>query len=259
MHAADAPSSTGTSTQKTADPKDFKEVKLTKAEKMGSPWEFRMGIPAWASGISGTTGLKGVTGHVDVPFTALLDHLDAIAPLSLDARYGKWGVHVDGQYVKLSEQFHPDRFLLESGTVEMEQAFVNFDLNYRVVDTAPFTVEAFAGGRFNYMSLNGTLESARPRLVSDKNMGGDTDWCDPILGVNAKVQVSKPLSLIFTGDVGGFGVGSHLTYQLLGGVQIQVARNLYSQVAYRLIHTDYSSGGASYNVDMSGPRDGIRR
>ena len=235
------------------DPKDVKDLKVTTPEKPASAFQLRVGIPAWASGISGDVGLKGVSGHVDVPFTSLLDHLDSIAPLSVDATYGKWGFHLDGQYVKLSEKFSPETFLLQSGTIEMEQAFANFNLSYKVVSTGPFSVDAFAGGRFNYMSLQGTLVSAKPKLLPSLDMGGDTSWVDPVLGINARVQVLKPVALIFTGDVGGFGVGSDLTYQALGGTEIQIARHFYTQIGYRYIHTDYSSGGAKYDVDMSGP------
>jgi hypothetical protein len=55
------------------------------------------------------------------------------------------------------------------------------------------------------------------------------------------------------GDVGGFGVNSHITYQFYGGGELQIARHFYMDLGYRYLYTDYASGGFTYNVDMKGP------
>jgi hypothetical protein len=237
-----------------SDPKNLESISAPQSSTASeSPFKFRVGIPAWASGVSGDVGVRGVSGHFDVPFSSLFNHLDAIAPLSMDASYGKWGVHLDGQYVKLSENFSTQGTLFESGTLEMEQAFANFNINYRVVDSAPFTLVALVGARYNYLSLHGTLQSARPRLIENQDESGNVSWADPILGLNAKVQVAKPVALVFTGDVGGFGAASDLTYQLFGGAEVQLTRCFYTRTGYRYIYTDYSQGGSTYKMEMSGP------
>ncbi len=77
---------------------------------------------------------------------------------------------------------------------------------------------------------------------------------DPIIGINASVQIAKPWALVFRGDVGGFGVGSNLNYQLFGATEVQVTRHFHIQTGYRYLYTDYSSGENSYKIDMSGPQ-----
>src|SRR5262249_42563498 len=39
------------------------------------PWEIKIGLPGWLSGISGDTGVKGVVTNIDVSFDQLLRHL----------------------------------------------------------------------------------------------------------------------------------------------------------------------------------------
>ncbi len=253
-----APSSTAgpdspKASAKSQDPKEITPV-LAEPTKSTSPFRFDIGVPAWSSAIVGTTGIKGFSGHINVPFSTLWDHVDTVVPLALDAHYNKWGFHIDGQYVKLSEHFQTDEILFSSGTLTMEQAFANFNLNYQVLDTDRWNVESSIGGRYNYLSLAGTLQTKHPLIVPNKDESGNTSWVDPIIGTNATVHIYKPFSLQMLGDVGGFGVGSHITYQFYGGGKIQIARYFYTELGYRYLYTNYSSAGNTYNVAMKGPQ-----
>ena len=247
------PAKTTANTAVATKPADAKEI-VPPPTKSASPFQFDIGVPVWGSEISGTVGVKGISGHTYVSFGQLWDHLDAVAPLTMDARYQKWGLHVDGQYAKLAEQFDTRDILFNSGTVTMEQAFANFNVNYEVFKNQRTTVRASLGGRYNYMSLGGTLTSRFPNVIKDRQIDGDVQWVDPVIGTTAKVHVYKPFSLLFLGDVGGFGVGSHLTYQFFGGGEVQLTRNLNMNLGYRYLYTNYSEGGNTYKADMSGPQ-----
>jgi hypothetical protein len=204
--------------------------------------------------MSGDIGVRSTVGHIDVPFSSLWKNLDAIAPGSADVQYGKFGFHVDGQYAKLATNLNPKGRLIQSGTVELEQAFANFSVSYRVVDDGTFTVDPYIGGRFTYYRLHGVLESAHPRLFPSIDETGSTDWTDPVIGVSARAHVYKPFSVFFTGDVGGFGVASHLTGQAYGGGEVQITRCFYMDLGYRYIYDNYSSSRAEYKINMYGPQ-----
>jgi len=243
----------GVTQTKANDPKEI-TPELSQTPPAASPFQFDIGIPAWASAINGTVGIKGVSGTVNETFTSLWDHMDWVAPLAADVRYQKWGFHLDGQIVQLSETLNTRDILYLSGTVKMQQAFANFNVNYQVLDTERWKVNTSFGGRYNYLSLSGNLQSRFPALLPNKDETGSTSWVDPILGVDATVHVYKPLSLEMLGDVGGFGVGSHITYQFYGGAKVQMTRNLHMDVGYRYLYTNYSESGNTYNVDMKGPQ-----
>ena len=250
-----APSS-GDSTavkQKVSDPKEITPV-VAEQPKSASPFQFDIGLPTWGSAINGTVGIKGVSGGIHESFSSLWDHLDWVAPLAIDARYQKWGFHVDGQIVQLAETFNTRGVIYLSGTLKMQQAFANFNVNYQVVDNDRWKINTSIGGRYNYLSLSGNLQSRFPAVRPNLDETGSTSWVDPILGVDTTVHIYKPLSFEILEDVGGFGVGSHITYQFYGAANVQLTRRMFMDVGYRYLYTNYSENGNTYNVAMKGPQ-----
>jgi opacity protein-like surface antigen len=78
------------------------------------------------------------------------------------------------------------------------------------------------------------------------------DWWDPYVGVRARYNLSKAFYLTAKADIGGFGVGSDLTWQASGALGCQVTRNLHTEIGYRYLYTDYDHDGFVYEVSQSG-------
>ncbi|MGA8478842.1 MAG: hypothetical protein WB696_12865, partial [Chthoniobacterales bacterium] len=78
------------------------------------------------------------------------------------------------------------------------------------------------------------------------------DWFDPFIGVRGRYNFYKPFYLTAEGDVGGFGIGSEVTCQAYGGIGCQLTRNIFSEVGYRLLYTDYDTTSLVYQVVMHG-------
>ena len=55
------------------------------------------------------------------------------------------------------------------------------------------------------------------------------------------------------GDIGGFGVGSHLTWQLLGGVQYDVSSRWSLSAGWRHLDINYDHKGFVFDAAMDGP------
>jgi opacity protein-like surface antigen len=51
------------------------------------------------------------------------------------------------------------------------------------------------------------------------------------------------VSLVGYADIGGFGAGSDLTYQLLVGVNWQFAKSATAKAGYRYLYQDYEHDG----------------
>lgn len=248
-----------------SDPKDMKQVTAAQEVK-SSPLQFRIGLPTWASAVSGQVGVRGNVSDIGyISFTSIFQRLDYVVPGSIAVDYGKWGVLLEGQYVKLSENFSvPVSGPLSgpigarinpvvSGDVQMEQAFADFNLSYKVVDTDKVKIAPFIGTRYEYVRVKGSLQGSGPASVNLDETASQS-WADPIMGVQAQVKIAKPVALIAKADVGGFGAASDLTYQFFAGAQVQVTRSIYTSAGYRYMSTDYSSGGFSYKVAYQGPQ-----
>ncbi|MFC1766044.1 hypothetical protein ACFL6U_28695, partial [Planctomycetota bacterium] len=58
-------------------------------------------------------------------------------------------------------------------------------------------------------------------------------------------------------DIGGFGVGSDLTYQLMAGVKWQISKVLSMKLDYRYLYQDYSKGDVVWDMAAHGPLLGL--
>ena len=56
-----------------------------------------------------------------------------------------------------------------------------------------------------------------------------------------------------TDHVGGFGVASDLTWQLVGTLEYQFSDWFAARAGYRHLKVDYEDGGFVWDVDLSGP------
>jgi opacity protein-like surface antigen len=249
-----------------------------------SDTEFRIGIPGWIAALSGDFGVKGVVSDQDVKFTDILKRLDMIATGSLYARYHRWEIYADGQYLRLHDTAVLPGLLFDTANVSLKSAFAESFVGYRLINCQKASLSLFAGARYNYMS--GDLHIAKdsdPRfpilrellgIPRSLKVSGSKDWVDPVVGMNGKVHIWKAVSLWAEGDVGGFDANSDSafklgrvgrrpvivsassddwSYQVQGGLEFQVTRWLWSDIGWRYLKYDYTSGGFTNKTELSGP------
>lgn len=78
------------------------------------------------------------------------------------------------------------------------------------------------------------------------------DWVDPFFGAKGHVKLMDRLALMFYGDIGGFGVGSELTWQLFGGLSWQASESVRVEAGYRHLDIDYDHDHFIFDASMSG-------
>lgn len=64
--------------------------------------------------------------------------------------------------------------------------------------------------------------------------------------------MNKAFYLTGKGDIGGFGIGSELTFQLYGALGCDISHWCFIEAGYRYLYTDYNHGGFVYDVTQSG-------
>src|SRR4030095_14937965 len=69
------------------------------------------------------------------------------------------------------------------------------------------SVDFLAGGRFVHLDTGITIE----KLV---DVDRSKDWLDPFLVARLKVDIIDRVSVSARGDIGGFGAGSHFTWNM---------------------------------------------
>jgi hypothetical protein len=86
----------------------------------------------------------------------------------------------------------------------------------------------------------------------DKSFILAEDWWDPYVGVRARLNLSTAFYLAAKADIGGFGIGSDLTWQASGALGCQLTRSIHAELGYRYLYTDYNKDGFLYEVSQSG-------
>jgi hypothetical protein len=82
----------------------------------------------------------------------------------------------------------------------------------------------------------------------DTRLARTDDWWDPFLGFRGHYDLSKAFYLTGRADIGGFGVGSELSWQVNAGVGCRITRNLFTELTYRLYDVNYRNDGLTYDV-----------
>ena len=213
-------------------------------------WEFRAGLPLWISGLDGDAGVLGRVAPVDVAFKDIIPQINMAAALSFEARRGPWGILTSGIFMNLSDAAGTPGPLIDSLKVEMKQLVLDGAVSYAMIDNDCGSLELLAGVRYNHIKLGLNIDSRSGNFSKD----GSETWVDPYVGVLGRTRISESISLVGKGDIGGFGVGSDLTWQLYGGVEFQISRSCYLGVGYHYLSVDYSSGGFTYDLATSGPQ-----
>jgi opacity protein-like surface antigen len=222
-----------------------------------SGWTFAAAPYLWMAGIEGTIGQFGLPPvDVDASFIDVLENFDIGAMMVGEARYDRFGVAFDFQYVKVSAGADtPLGLLSDKVEVTSETLTVLVAAEYRVVETNTASLDLMAGGRL--WSVDTDLDPqggpADPLFFSD----GDT-WVDPIVGARGRVNLSPEFYLTGWGMIGGFGVASDLTWDVMGGAGYAVSDRVSLIAGYRALSVDYENDGFQFDVVQHGPILGAR-
>ncbi|MEP4076307.1 outer membrane protein [Haloferula sp.] len=222
-----------------------------------SEWQFNFRPYVWFTGLEGTIGANGATAPVDMEFDDILENLDMVWSSTLEARRGKWGVMLDFTYLKISGDTVP----VFTGPpiapygFEVEMYLVDLVGSYRGVEWNGGFLD-FTGG-VRWMSIENTINLANPAGPIG-SAGASDDWFDPHVGLRLHQDLGARTYFRIFGDVGGFGVGSDITYQGLAALGYRMNDCLSVELGYRYLKEDYDNGATfSFDAEMQGPILGI--
>jgi hypothetical protein len=115
------------------------------------------------------------------------------------------------------------------------------------------TLQALAQARID--SLKRQIAARIANVIKDKlnaTASLNERWLDPYAGFAFRYNLSKAWYLTGKADIGGFGIGSEITWQAYGALGCQVTRYIFIEAGYRYLYTDYNHGGFLYDVTQSG-------
>jgi hypothetical protein len=228
------------------------ETKFVPTQPAEKDWSFNLSIYGWATAIDGTISAGGRSADVDIAFKDVVKHLDMTFMGAAELRYKRWSLMGDLVYARLHDDIAPPAGIVFSSTHEVvKETIGTFALSYRAIDYDRTYLDLFAGARvYNFYSQI----VLRPNLAQQGfSADGTTTWVDPIFGLRGRYYVSPVVFLNGYGDVGGFGAGSELSWQVLGAVGVQAARWCDLQLGYRALGFEYQGGRGKQEITTHGP------
>jgi len=118
---------------------------------------------------------------------------------------------------------------------------------YRLLDQP--TQFADLGGGFRAWGFS------QPRPPCRAEREPQPGWGDPLIGGRYHYDFGNGFGLTAYGDVGGFGVGAHVDWQLIGTIEYTLSSRINLHLGYRSLNLNYqaSNSNLGFNVHMKGP------
>ncbi len=250
----------------------------------GSQWELEVRPYAWVLFITGSDTLGANTQDIDTNLFELIEESNEIYALMgyQELRKGRLGIFADVAWAKLNVSTSTVKTANPIAGLNVNvvaDADIWFDLAIAEAGVAfeianwnasapslkdhgafvPATALDFIGGaRYWWLKpdvdLNVTAAVNIPALGLTRTAGGRIsaqpvfDWWDPFIGFRVRHKPREGQEFFLKGDIGGFGIGSDITWQAATGYSFQtrlLGIPMTSYLGYRALYIDYEQGSGS--------------
>jgi hypothetical protein len=152
-----------------------------------------------------------------------------------------------------------------AGKFSYTQVELSLETGYRLYNGPKLKFDGLAGFRFWH---NGYGLTVFENGVANPHRSISTNYTDPLIGGRIEFPLSEKLVANIWGDVGGWGSGAQLEYQLVGALTYNLTPKWGADVAWRYNWLDYRNGpllsntyaysgiviGVTRNFDVGSPK-----
>lgn len=210
----------------------------------GGDWHMSVSPYLWFPGVHGTLGAFDRDASVSASAIDLLSHFRFGLMGTAEARRGRLLFPVDVFWVRLADDKAVTRLGLAATTADVKASLfiLTPKIGVRLLDEPKIKCDFLTGVR--YWHLGQTLNFNR----SDLSFSTGQNWVDPLVGGRIESPLSSKFVATVFGDVGGWGTGSQLEYQVGGVLGYKVNETATLQAGYRYLAVDYRGGGVRQPV-----------
>jgi hypothetical protein len=119
-------------------------------------------------------------------------------------------------------------------------------------------------GEARRAAVQSAVNAAKTRIANqlalrlDKSLSQtlskDDYWFDPYVGLRARYNFNKTYYTAVRGEIGGFGVGADLMWEVEGVLGINLTRSIFTELGYRALGGNYENNNLRFDVVMHGPQ-----
>jgi hypothetical protein len=191
--------------------------------------------------MKGTIGIGNLPdAEVDEDPLDIIENLQPSVMLYVEVAGERWVISSDLVYMRLKADITPGD-AISSGEAKVRQ------LLYEVAVLRKLTswLELGAGGQINGVKSELDVVDNTTGSPVSKSSDFKKAWADPVIVTRVKLLLGGDTFLHFRGNVGGFGVGSELTWQAQAILGYHVTKEVQISAGYRVMGIDYENGSGA--------------
>jgi hypothetical protein len=87
-----------------------------------------------------------------------------------------------------------------------------------------------------------------------QTLSKDDFWFDPYVGLRTRYNFNRTYYTAVRGEIGGFGVGADLMWEVEGVVGINLTRSIFTEIGYRALGGNFEENDFRFETVMHGPQ-----
>jgi hypothetical protein len=195
------------------------------------------------------TRIPSASGTVDPG--QLISHLTWVPFMGeVEFRNGPFGIVLDYLHAPLKAGVTTRNILFSGGGAGLGLDTGTSMFLYRAVTGPDQYLDVGIGVRA--WGIEGGITLNEGLLPSFSVTNGDS-WADPLIGVRYHRDLGNGFGATAYGDVGGFGLGGHIDWQLIATIDYSVNSWIDAHAGFRSLNVNYGLARAGLNLNMYGP------
>ena len=257
----------------------------TTATPAAETWDIFVTPYGWLSGLKGNQMIRGRSSHIDASFIDIAKESDTLVALmsNVEARRGPFALYADlvWTWIGINGNNIRVRSLAPGVTTSVGQTLslttqmmiIEAGAAYEVGRHGAMGFDLLGGARYWYQQGDLSYDASIHTDIGDlERVGsrafarsGSVQWLDPLIGGRLRYSLSPRQEVFLRADAGGFGIGSKISWQAIGGYSFNLGSysgaHFSGIIGYRALSVSYARGyGARrYEYDMLqyGPAVGL--
>jgi len=200
-------------------------------------WHVALSPYLWFPGVHGTIGALGRDVSVHATPGDLLSNFRFGLMGGFEARYKRILLTLDLMWIRLEDDkaLPFPNLMATKAKLTGSELLLTPKIGYRLLNEKRIKVDALAGFRYWHFSENLKFVPSNLNL----NFSGSQNLVDPLVGGRVQLGLTPKIVANVLGDVGGWGTGSQLEYQVAGVLGYKIKPKWTLQAGYRYLSIDY--------------------
>lgn len=113
-------------------------------------------------------------------------------------------------------------------------------------------------------AVQGAVNAAKARIANQlafrlnkslsQTKSKDDFWFDPYVGLRGRYNFNKTYYTAVRGEIGGFGVGADLMWEVEAAFGINLTRSIFTEIGYRALGGNFEENDFRFETVMHGPQ-----